>query len=164
MGRISSQLDARDTVEVQEEVHQVRGRRKRSGLGGVADILSVSFKDPAFEEEFYWYWELGDDENSPAIYNAIEYLGYEFVRPEELAGTQANYQKSVSAGSVVRVQAGKKQSGWLYLLKQPMEYRKEDLAAMLEEGQAPVKAMRRSANESSRATGVGKFEQGYQSI
>jgi len=161
MPRISSQLEARDNVEVQEEVHQVRGRRGRAGLGGVTDMLAVSFKDPAFDEKFHWYWELGDDENSPAIFNAIENLGFEFVRPDELVGSQAQYQKSVSAGgSLVRVPAGKKQAGWLYLLKQPMEYRKEDLAAILEEGQAPVKAMKRAAKQSQ----VGRFEQSYQSI
>lgn len=160
MARTISQLDDRDNVEIQEDVQQVRGLKPRKGLGGVSSILDVQFKDPAFSKEFYHCWEIGDDENSPEIFNRIENLGYEFVRPEELSGSQAQYQKSVSAGgSIVRVPAGKNQAGWLYLLKQPMQYRNEDLAEQLKEGQAPIKAMKHKA----RSEG-GKVDQQYQSF
>jgi hypothetical protein len=159
MARTIEQLDKKE-VEIQEDVVQVKGKRTRVGLGGTQDILSVTFKDPAFNEKFYHYWELGDDENSPALYEKIEMLGFEFVSPDEAIVPAAKVHKSLSGKSFIRVAAGKSQTGWLYLLKQPMEFRKEDLAHELAEGKAPVSAMKRNARENS----LSKFEQSYQTL
>ena len=157
LNKTTAKLDKAE-VELQEEVTQVKGKRQRVGLGGLQDILSVQFKDPAFDERFYHCWELGDDENSQAIYEKIEMLGFEFVTPDEAIVPSAKVHKGLSGKSFIRVPAGKSQSGWLYLLKQPMEYRKEDLAHQLAEGKAPVSAMKRNA----KADPNSRFEQTIQ--
>jgi hypothetical protein len=145
-------------AEVAPEVTQVRGKRLRVGLGGIDNLTDFSWKDRENEKRFFTFWESDVSENGHKIMRRLN-QGFEFVDPKEINVAQTNVYTS-NTGSYVRVSAGRTSGGWLYLLKQPMEYRLEDLADEQAAAEMPLKTMRDKAKDSPN----GVFEMGTQDV
>lgn len=99
-------------------------RKNRVPVGGFRSILTVEGKDP----DFHYYWEIDSSETGPNIMKRLR-AGYEFVREEEnvIVGEASVFQ-SEAVGSVYRVPNG--DGRYLFLMRIPMEWYKEDMEAI----------------------------------
>ncbi len=95
----------------------------RVPIGGLTDALAVEGKSP----DFYYRWVKDDAEDGQNILKHTR-AGYFFAQADEglLIGDYSVY-KTENVGSIIRVPAGKGE--FLYLMRQPMKFRKEDLKA-----------------------------------
>lgn len=111
-----------------------RGERpNRIPITGHRDILTVQGKDPSY----HYRWILDVDESGARIFR-FQQAGFEFVSPDEVDGVgTARVASDSGVGTIVRIPAGNHaKTGtpqYLYLMKQPMEYHNEDMAAREEE-------------------------------
>lgn len=101
-------------------------RPQRIPVGGFRDKLTVHFKDSEHREKYYARWVKDDHENGG---NIIRYIqgGYEFIPSDEVTVGQTHVFKSENVGTIVR-QPADKEGNYLYLMRLPMEYHKQDLA------------------------------------
>ncbi len=99
-------------------------RDTRVPISGARDILTVQNMNPNFD----YHWEVDDDETGYRI-QKMRNAGYEFVQAnkEEVVG-QTNVYQSHNYGSIIRVPSGP--GRWMYLMRIPKEWRKEDLEAL----------------------------------
>lgn len=124
---------------------------KRVPISGQRDNLQVEGKDP----DFYYRWVKDTAENGSNILKHTR-AGYSFARDEEgLVIGEANVYRSENVGSCIRVPAGFGE--YLYLMKQPMRYREEDLQ-LKAQGIDEVEDSMRHANEAAGEYGSIKIE------
>lgn len=120
-----------------QEQENVEMKNKRTPIDGQRDKLALNNLDP----DFYYYWVVDQAEDGQRIAEFLD-AGYTFVRPEEgVRAGQADVYTSSNVGSIIRVTAGRT-GGYHYLMKLPMEYRKEDLARKAREVDATEETMR----------------------
>jgi len=99
-------------------------RKARVPISGRNDQLAVEGKDP----DFYYRWVLDTSEKGSNILKHTR-AGYVFATKDEgLQIGSASVYINDHVGSHIRVPAGRDGEN-LYLMKLPMEYREEDLAA-----------------------------------
>ena len=116
---------------VSRSLERVEGRNEkkslRTPLGVARQKLSYRFRDPAMATKFYLYNALEE--------NVDTYLdnGYEYVTKDEVILPPGAHIEGKDLGSRLRQKVGRNDDGsplYGYLLKLPMELRKEDEAAM----------------------------------
>lgn len=113
-------------------------RHERVPVGGFRDKLTVQGTDP----NFYYRWVLDIDATGSRILEHMQ-AGYVFASPDEGIKIGQTYVFSTpDYGDVLRRPANK-QGDFLYLMKLPMEYRKEDLAAKAEQANQLEKALKK---------------------
>ncbi len=101
-----------------------RKKTERVPISGRNDPLAVDGKDP----NFYYRWVYDQSEKGTSILK-YQRAGYDFATKDEgLVIGAASVYINDHVGSHIRVPAGK-DGGNMYLMKQPREYRDEDLAA-----------------------------------
>ena len=109
-----------------ESAKTTRSRRKpeRVPISGQNDPLEVHGKDP----DFYYRWVLDESERGT---NILKYTRAGYVFAEKSEGLQigsSSVYTNEDVGTHIRVPAGRS-GGFMYLMKQPMGYREEDLGA-----------------------------------
>ena len=126
--------------DVEQEVNETpkRGRpkkenkkRRRVSVAGGRDVLTVEGKDPAYR--YYWVCDYNED---GARINTFLEAGYEFVKAgtHRIGAARAGDPQNV--GSVERKPSGHDRDGnqlFLYLMRQPLEWYKEDKQEKLNE-------------------------------
>ena len=95
-------------------------KAQRVPLGRYREILGVYGKDPAF----YYRWVKDVTHNGSRILE-MQRAGYELVSADEVTVGEDKIDRDVHDGGVVRLNYG---GETLYLMKQPMEFREEDVA------------------------------------
>jgi hypothetical protein len=113
----------------------------RVPISGQRDPLVIEGKDPSF----YYRWVKDTAENGNNILRHNR-AGYTFVTNEEgLVVGEANVYKSENVGTCIRVPAGFGE--YLYLMKQPMTYRHEDVQAKSREIDSTEEALRHAGKD-----------------
>ncbi len=98
-------------------------REARVPIAGMRDVIpEVLDKDP----NYHYYWELDSDETGARINRRLR-AGYAFVQSEEVDVPGTYVYASSNVGSIIR--APNLGSGFLYLMKIPMEWHLEDTKA-----------------------------------
>ena len=112
------------TEATKTRAKNTRRKAERVPISGQNDPLEVNGKDP----DFYYRWVLDKSEKGTNILKH-ERAGYVFAEKSEglIIGSSSVYVND-HVGSFIRVPAGKSGEN-MYLMKQPMEYREEDLGA-----------------------------------
>jgi len=109
-------------LNANSEQEGLTNKRKRVSVDGQRDRINVQGKDP----NFYYRWVKDSSDTGSRILTFIR-AGYDFVKPDEVDGIGADtFFQTKQGGTVIRETAGN--GDWLYLMKQPMEYRLEDEA------------------------------------
>lgn len=114
-------VSTKDKTPSGNKTSSAKQRPQRVPVSGYRDKLSVYNKDPGY----YYKWVYDSAEGGGRI---LQYkrAGFEFARPDEHVVGQDMVFASNADGSVIRnPEPG---GGFLYLMRQPMEFREEDLA------------------------------------
>lgn len=119
-------------------------RKARVPISGRTDQMAVEGKDPAF----YYRWVYDTSEKGTNILKHTR-AGYVFAEKSEglEIGSSSVYIND-HTGSHIRVPAGR-DGGDMYLMKLPMEYREEDLAAKKDVVDGTVQQLHASKPEGS---------------
>lgn len=91
----------------------------RVPLGRYRTILDVQGKDP----DYYYRWVKDTNDNGSRI-QEFKRAGFEMVTADEVVVGEEKVDRSTQDGGLVRLQYG---GETLYLMKQPNEYREEDV-------------------------------------
>lgn len=127
------------TKRTERTTRETRSARPdRIPVGGYRDKLTVRFKDEHHGKKFASRWCLDSSHQGGSIVRYLD-AGYEFVPYDEVQVGQTYVFNSDDVGSIVRVPADK-EGNYLYLMRLPIEYYNDDLAAK-----------NRQINESERA-------------
>ena len=131
---------ARAPVETDAAVEQApRTKRKRVPIGGIRKKLHVTNKDP----NYFYYWAKEEGDQVQMLRDAF----YEDVTIEESGNTPSleNQDASDSADGTLRVHGGYGERGpyKLRLMRQRMDYHKEDQALEKERVDAADSAIQR---------------------
>lgn len=113
----------------------------RVPIGGLTDALSVEGKSP----DFYYRWVKDTAENGQSVLKHTR-AGYNFAQADEglIIGAHSVYRTD-NVGSIIRAPAGKGE--FLYLMRQPMKFRKEDLKAKHARVDQTEEAMRETEHD-----------------
>lgn len=116
-----------DTKPVSGEVDEKATMKKptRVPLSRYRDILSVMGKDP----NYFYRWVKDSHENGSRLLE-MKRAGYEHVRPSEVTVGEDKVDRESTVGDIVRLNY---KGETLFLMKQPMEYREEDIGANRQE-------------------------------
>lgn len=122
-GRGRPRKDVTPEVAAQTEVPSAQRQRPRTRVGGFRDKLTVRGIDPNFK----YRWVLDIDATGSQILSRQQ-QGYELVRVEEGLEIGEAYVFSTPDGDIYRV-PGNKHGDFLYLMKIPIEWYREDQEA-----------------------------------
>lgn len=123
-------------------------RETRVPLDGIRDVLPniEADKDP----NFYYYWATDSDENGTQILHLMR-AGYNFVQSKEVNISKTNVYSSHDVGSIIRIP--NRDGTYNFLMKQPMQWHKEDEAARM-----------KRIDEMEKQTAADRFDGSYGSI
>lgn len=112
------------------------------------------------EENYHYRWAFDDSENGARVYE-LRKLGYEFADAREHDVPVIDAFETGNSGETIIRRSNGKTGGWMYLMRQPMEYYLENKAyrkRMADEAVAGVRTPTSLAQDKDGVYGSIKIE------